>query len=168
MLFTDMNSSARYKVWLTGFALVVFAVAGCSTSQKGMKDMNVSKIDAQILATLVQDSAEVEKVDHSWGWLQWLMNDKIDPQAAMTFGLVQINAGKENPMHIHPNCEEILYMVSGSCDHRIGDQTVKLQEGQIIRIPAGVPHRAKTSGAKPMKAVIVYSSGNRQFVVVEK
>ncbi|UCD30766.1 MAG: cupin domain-containing protein [Planctomycetota bacterium] len=130
--------------------------------------MNVTKIDDQALTTLVQCFTEVERVEHSWGWLKWLMNDKIDPKAEMTFGLVQINAGQENPLHTHPNCEEILYMLSGSCEHRIGDKTVMLEAGQMIRIPTGVPHRAKTAGSEPMRAVIVYSSGDRQFVMVEQ
>jgi len=156
------------QVALTGLAALAFVAAGCSSPQKGITNMNVETIDAQTLATLVQDSRKVEKIEHDWGWLQWLMNDKTNPNAKMTFGLVQINAGKDNPLHIHPNCEEILYMLSGSCDHVIGDQTVRLEAGQMIRIPAGVPHRAKTRGSKPMLAVIVYSSGDRQFVAVEK
>jgi len=168
MYFNNTKSSAWRKVALAALVASACISAGCSSTQKGMNEMNVEKIDAQALATLIQNSEKVDKIEHSWGWLRWLMNDKIDPKAEMTFGLVQIDAGGENPLHTHPNCEEILYMLSGSCDHIIGDQTVTLKAGQVIRIPRGVPHRAKTAGSEPMKAVIVYSSGDRQFVVVKK
>ena len=94
------------------------------------------------------------------------MSSKVDPKAEMTFGLAQVAAGHRNPMHVHPNCEEILYVLSGSCEHFLADQKVTLHEGDMIRIPRGVPHCAKVLGDVPMKSVIVYSSGDRQKVDV--
>ncbi len=126
------------------------------------------RVDKAALATLLQSFDRVEEQEHPWGWIRWLMNDKLDPGAPMTFGLVQINAGEDNPLHIHPNCDELLYVLSGSCAHRIGDQTVTLKAGDLLRIPTGVPHAAKVLGDEPMKAVIVYSSGDRQFVPVNE
>ena len=40
-----------------------------------------------------------------------------------------------------------------------------LKKGDVIRIPAGVPHKARTFEKEPMEAIIVYSSGDRQFEV---
>ena len=124
------------------------------------------KIDAAALKNLVQSFDQVEEQKHSWGWIRWLMNAQLDPQAKMTFGVVEIHAGQSNPAHVHPNCEEVLYVLSGSCEHMIGGRTVKLSAGDVIRIPEGVPHAARTSDKESMKAVIAYDSGNRQFVVV--
>jgi len=125
------------------------------------------RIDKAALASMLQSFDRVEVQQHPWGWIRWLMNDKLDPNAQMTFGIVQVNAGRDNPLHIHPNCEELLYVLSGSCAHRIGDQTVTLKAGDLLRIPAGIPHAAKVLGDEPLNAVIVYSSGDRRFVLVD-
>jgi mannose-6-phosphate isomerase-like protein (cupin superfamily) len=86
----------------------------------------------------------------------------------MTYGIVQIDAGKDNPLHLHPNCDEYLHVISGSCEHVVGDKKVILKEGDVIRIPRGVPHKAKTLGKEPCKAVIVYNTGERQVTMLEK
>ncbi|MHC4402644.1 MAG: cupin domain-containing protein [Planctomycetota bacterium] len=117
---------------------------------------------------LLQSFNKVEKQEYPWGWIRWLMNDKLSPGSEMTFGLVEVGAGQNNPAHIHPNCEEHLYMLSGSCKHRIGDRTLLLVAGDLLRIPRGVPHAAEVVGKVPMKAVIVYSDGNRQFVLADE
>ena len=145
-------------------AALVLVVSVCAMAA----DPAPPKIDAAAMATLVQSFDKVEVQEHSWGWLRWLMNSKLDPKAEMTFGLVEINAGQRNPMHVHPNCEEQLYVLSGSCEHVLGKQTCVLKAGDVIRIPAGVPHYARTFDKEPMRAVIVYSSGDRQFVVVDE
>ena len=90
-----------------------------------------------------------------------------DPNAKTTFGIVKIKAHQRNPFHTHPNCEEILYVLSGSCEHRLGDRIDVLKAGDLIRIPAGVPHCARALD-EPMESVVVYSTGRRQFVVVEE
>jgi len=118
------------------------------------------------LAKMVQSFDKVNKEEHPWGWIRWMMNAQLDPKSEMTFGLVEINAGQRNPMHVHPNCEEHLYVLSGSCEHVLGTQKCTLKAGDVIRIPTGVPHYAMTTKKEGMKAVIVYSSGDRQFEVV--
>jgi len=150
---------------LTLIVAVGIAATGLVQSV-GEEPADVPKLDAAALAALVQNAEKVEPQTESWGWLRWLMSSKIDPKAEMTFGLAQVAAGHRNPMHVHPNCEEILYVLSGSCEHFLGDQKVTLREGDMIRIPRGMPHCAKVLGEIPMKSVIVYSSADRQFVEV--
>jgi quercetin dioxygenase-like cupin family protein len=106
------------------------------------------------------DKEAVEK--YPWGEIRWMMNNKLDPQSAQTFGVVQINAGQKNAMHSHPNCEEILYVLSGSCEHLVGDKKVVLHPGDLIRVPVGVKHQATVIGNEPFRAVISYSSGDRK------
>ncbi|MFH1919089.1 MAG: cupin domain-containing protein [Planctomycetota bacterium] len=116
---------------------------------------------------VVQSFDKAEEVKFSWGWIRWLMSSKIDPKAQMTFGIVHVSASVRNPVHVHPNCEECLHVLSGSCRHLVGTEWVTLKAGDTVRIPAGVPHVAETLD-EPMRAVIVYSSGERQFVLVEE
>lgn len=103
-----------------------------------------------------------------WGWIRWLMNSRIDPGAAQTFGEVEIYPGRRNPLHSHPNCEELLYVLSGACEHTLGAEKVLLGAGDLLRIPAGTPHQAAVLGKESMRAVIVYSSPDRQTILHEE
>lgn len=111
------------------------------------------------------DQAIVDK--KPWGTLRWLMNAQIDPEAGMTFGIAENLPDISAPMHVHANSEEVLYVLSGTCEQRLGNETVILKAGDTIRIPAGVPHSAKGLGTEPTRAVVVYNTGHRQFAVVE-
>jgi len=116
---------------------------------------------------VVQSFHKAQAVKYSWGWIRWLMNSKIDPKAEMTFGIVYVKAHQRNPVHVHPNCAEYLHVLSGSCEHLVGKKWLKLKAGDTVRRPAGVQHAARTLD-EPMRAVIVYSSGERQFKEVEE
>ncbi len=113
---------------------------------------------------VVQHFDKEVEVKYPWGAIRWMMDSKIDSGAAQTFGIVQINAGQRNALHSHPNCEEILYVLSGSCEHIVGNRKVILHPGDLIRVPVGVPHQAIVIGNEPLRAVISYSSGDRKVV----
>ncbi len=99
-----------------------------------------------------------------WGAIQWLCNREIDPDAQQTFGLVFIHPGRQNPPHYHPNCEELIYVLSGECDHRLGEATTHLEPGSLLRIPAHTVHCAMNTGWEPVRMVIVYNSPDRETV----
>jgi mannose-6-phosphate isomerase-like protein (cupin superfamily) len=112
----------------------------------------------------IQHFSDAPEVKYPWGWIRWLMNANIDPEASQTLGIVQINPGQRNPLHMHPNCEELLYVISGSAENIIGNNKATIGPGDLVRIPKGVPHQAITIGNKPFRAVISYSSNDRQVV----
>lgn len=102
-----------------------------------------------------------------WGTLQWLCNDKLSPGAAQTVGLCHIQPGQRNPVHFHPNCEEILYMISGHGQHSYDGDLIDLHPGSTIRIPAGVKHNMANVGSEPIVCLITFSSGDRQTIFLE-
>ena len=97
-----------------------------------------------------------------WGELRWLIGGQQTPGAEQTFGIVTIHPGQRNPYHEHPNCEELLYVISGSCDHRLGDEVFAMTPGEVIRIPRGVPHWAQCTSEEPLVAAISFSSPDRK------
>ncbi len=103
---------------------------------------------------------------HSWGSLTWLVNSKMLPGATMTVGMCLIEPGESNPLHYHPNCDEVMVVTSGRCIKRIGKETIELGPGDCIRIPRGARHQATCIGDEPMTCVIAYDSPDRQFVAV--
>ena len=111
--------------------------------------------------------SETTAEEFPWGTLNWLMGQAIDPDAKQTFGMAVIQPGQQNPPHYHSNCEEILYVVSGTCEHTYGDDSYQLEPGDSIRVPAGVIHHAINNGDEPLRAIISFSSGDRQTVFLE-
>lgn len=108
---------------------------------------------------------EVETFD--WGVLQWLCDGRLIPGAQQTVGWCRIEPGRRNPVHYHPNCEEVLVMLAGHGWHRLGDDYVELHAGMTLRIPTGIVHGLENIGAEPLECVIAFSSGDRQTVFLE-
>jgi mannose-6-phosphate isomerase-like protein (cupin superfamily) len=120
------------------------------------------------LAECVQHADQVAAEKSPWGTLRWLMNAKLDSDSPLTVGIAEIQAGQSNPLHLHANSDEVIYVLSGSCEQRVGDETVILKAGDVLRIPAGTPHQAKALGKEPLKSIVIYNTGNRQFTPVKE
>ena len=116
----------------------------------------------------VSRASDGEKIPTSWGELNWKLTDQAMPGTEMTFGTCYIRPGERNGLHSHPNCEEFLYVLSGACEHKLGDEMVTLNAGDTIRIPRDVPHWARALGDEPLFALIMVSSGKRQAVDLEQ
>jgi len=114
------------------------------------------------ISAFVASGAREPDISESWGFLTWLVGERQMPGAEQTFGLVTILPGQRNPLHSHPNCEELLFVIEGECEHRLGDETIALKAGSVIRIPRGVPHWARCTSAQPLKAVISFSAPDRK------
>ena len=117
----------------------------------------------QVIGSLTDNVAVMD-----WGQISWMVGAEEMPGAQQTFGVVTIAPGKRNPLHAHPNCEELLYVISGECSHKLGDEMYELKPGNVIRIPQGVKHWAKCTSAEPLVAVISFSSPHRQVETFEQ
>lgn len=117
---------------------------------------------------IVRSVSEVELAEMSWGTLVWLVGEKQTPGAEQTMGVVTIKTGQRNPLHLHPNCEELLYVLEGEADHKLGDDMFELKAGDVIRIPRGVPHWAQAKGDSPLVAVISFSAADRRTENLEE
>lgn len=120
------------------------------------------------LAKLVTDEANLPEDKSAWGSLKWVCNSKLSPGAAQTVGTAMILPGKQNPVHFHPNCEEVLYMVSGKGVHTFDGRKVELKAGMTIRIPAGVKHNLINTGTEPIHTFMAFSSGDRKSVFLDQ
>ena len=102
-----------------------------------------------------------------WGTLRWLMNDELQPGALQTVGICHIFAGQGNPLHYHPNCEEVLHVLAGRGRHSLDGQWIELRPGTTVRIPAQVKHNLINESEATMVCIIAFSSGDRQTVFLE-
>ena len=98
----------------------------------------------------------------SWGAIKWLCNAELQPGAEQTLGLVFTNPGQSNGVHLHPNCEELLYVISGECEHSIEDEVFLLRAGDSLRVPRGRRHGVVNRGWEPLRLLVCYSSPRRE------
>lgn len=117
--------------------------------------------------TLVTDGDALPSETFPWGTLKWLCNDQLQPAAMQTVGICHILPGRRNPVHFHPNCEEVLYMLAGVGSHSFDGQCVELQPGSTVRIPAGMKHNLANTGDETIVCLICFSSGSRETVFFE-
>ena len=115
----------------------------------------------------VTDAAQLPVEKSDWGTLQWVCNGKLMPGAEQTVGLAMILPQKHNPVHYHPNCEEVLYVISGEGVQSYDRQTILLKAGMTIRIPPKVKHNLVNTGKEPLRTLVSFSSGNRQTVWIQ-
>ena len=99
--------------------------------------------------------------------IKWLFSGQTAPGAEQTLGYVVIEPGAKNPLHAHPNCEEVLYLISGELEHSLDGAVYRLGPGDAIRVPAGAKHDAKSVGTEPAAMVVCYSVPNREMVSYE-
>lgn len=122
---------------------------------------------AEALQHLVAALEDVPTEEFEWGTLKWLMSAEISPGAEQTVGIAQIFPGKGNPVHYHPNCEEVLYMISGRGIHSLGEERIELRPGMAIRIPQDVRHNMVNTGWETIISLVTFSSGERQAVFLK-
>lgn len=101
-------------------------------------------------------------IDQPWGKLTWLAFRELGNSSTMTFGHVIIPAGQTNPRHRHPNCDEILHLITGRLEHSLGAEKFLLNPGDTISIPAGQWHNAHALDGKDAEMVICFSSADRE------
>ena len=108
--------------------------------------------------------ADQAAVQHfPWGSLHWFANAQLGNSTALTLGECRLNPGCHNPPHQHPNCEEILHVVSGKILHHLQNHPpVELNPGDTITIPPHTLHHAENIGPDQAVMTIAFSSPDRQ------
>ena len=103
-----------------------------------------------------------------WGNIQWLISGQQNLGAEITLGYVEIAPGQKNPLHYHPNSDEVLYLIEGELNHSVGEEMFHLKGGMAIYIAQAMPHDAFNPGTVPARMVVAYSTGDRQMVALEE
>ena len=99
-----------------------------------------------------------------WGSLEWFTRRSLNG-ADMTLGFCRINPKMENQVHSHPNCDEVLYVLSGSIIHRLNGEEIPMSAGDSLFIPQDVVHNAfNMSDDKEAVLSIAFTTGDRKTV----
>jgi quercetin dioxygenase-like cupin family protein/type 1 glutamine amidotransferase len=96
-----------------------------------------------------------------WGKLEWFASRELGNSTSMTVGMATISPGKQNPVHRHPNCDEILHVLQGQIMNRVGDREYEMHAGDTVTIPEGTLHNARNIGKDDAVLSIVYNTSDR-------
>ena len=55
-------------------------------------------------------------------------------------GVSEVEPGAGAPLHIHDGIDEVLIVIEGRFEFRIGEEKHEVAAGHTVAIPAGVPH----------------------------
>ena len=69
-------------------------------------------------------------------------------------GIELIRVDDEIPMHVHPKENHFVYIFKGRAKGTVGDVTAEVGPGQLIAIPAGVPHSLERIGDTPVEIIL--------------
>jgi quercetin dioxygenase-like cupin family protein len=106
---------------------------------------------------------QAERIEADWGDLTWWAKRSLGNSGTMTIGRCRIKPGHGNPPHRHPNCGEVLVVMSGRITHTgAGGVEVELGAGDCVSIPPGIPHRARNIGDTVAELYISFDSADRQ------
>jgi quercetin dioxygenase-like cupin family protein len=56
------------------------------------------------------------------------------------FEQTSVSKGRGTPLHVHPNQDEVFYVIAGNYKFKVGDDTLDLTAGDSIFLPRKVPH----------------------------
>jgi quercetin dioxygenase-like cupin family protein/type 1 glutamine amidotransferase len=136
--------------------------AGATTNAPTMPHGGPSRAGASgSLQHMLLPRADAQVQVQPWGKLEWFASRELGNSTSMTVGIATISPGKENPVHFHPNCDEILHVLQGHIMNRVGDKEYEMHAGDTVTIPEGIPHNARNIGTDDAVLSISYNSPDR-------
>jgi len=63
------------------------------------------------------------------------------------------------PLHIHPEMDEVLYVLDGEFLVQADEQKLTVRTGDFVHFPKGTPHGYKNAGAQPGRLLFLCTPG---------
>ncbi|MEV5412290.1 cupin domain-containing protein [Thermopolyspora sp. NPDC052614] len=99
-------------------------------------------------------AADHERLEWLGGGIMQLLLDARHTDGRLTMFRSAAAGGSASPVHVHPNEDEIVVLLSGSGIFWAGDRRLELSEGGVAFLPRDVPHAYRiTSPTADMLAV---------------
>jgi quercetin dioxygenase-like cupin family protein len=95
--------------------------------------------------------------------MEWLADDGIAPGTGVSLARMTVNAGAISPAHCHPDCTEVIHVLEGEIEQRIGDDRHRIVAGGTCVVPPGAVHASRAVGPDDAVLIVAYSSGSRTY-----
>ncbi len=64
------------------------------------------------------------------------------------------------PGHIHTECEEVILILSGKGEIKIGEETFAMKQGDAVYLPTGLKHLIRNKGKEVMRMACSFSAND--------
>ena len=112
-----------------------------------MKIRNIREVDAQVMTKPDQEGLIVRNVinkDNTGAHRVILLTSELPP-------------GKVHLLHRHPNAEQIMYVLKGSCLALSEGEPVRLNEGDAVYIVQGEWHGVRNDTNRSAVTLVIYA-----------
>lgn len=92
----------------------------------------------------------------------WLSKPGLTPTDDLYFVKVVIPPGKGHPFHIHPNKEEVLYILSGRAEQWLGEKMEIMEAGDSLYVPKSAPHATYNAGEVDLVFLAAITPGSAE------
>jgi quercetin dioxygenase-like cupin family protein len=90
-----------------------------------------------------------------------IVRNVINREVAGARGIILLTSelppGKVHLLHRHPNAEQIMYVLEGSCLALSEDEPVHLKEGDTVFIAQGEWHGVRNDTDRPAVTLVIYA-----------
>jgi len=130
----------------TALSIATAFAAGCAVTHFMRPALAADTISAQIIHTGDLEGDALSPLN-SGG-----MHSKMFVSAdGSTISIQDGNVGK----HMHPNTNEIQYILEGTGTIWLGDKEVAVKPGDLVIIPKGTPHGGTKPDGRTLKAIAI-------------
>jgi mannose-6-phosphate isomerase-like protein (cupin superfamily) len=130
----------------TTLSIAVAFAAGCGVTHLLRPALAADTITAQIIHT-----GELEGDALSPAAANGMRNKLFVSVDGATIAIQDGNA----PKHLHPNANEIQYILEGTGTIWFGDKEVRVKPGDLVIIPHGTPHGGNKPDGRTIKAISI-------------
>ncbi|MEO7911893.1 MAG: cupin domain-containing protein [Roseiflexaceae bacterium] len=99
----------------------------------------------------------INKLDLPSNDIGWEFQGAQYADTNVSFLIIDAPPGSGPALHSHPY-EEIFIVQEGQATLTVGDATIEATSGQIVIVPAGVPHKFVNSGNGPLRQLDIHAS----------
>src|ERR1700694_3528039 len=131
----------------TTLSIAAAFAAGCGVTHM----MQPARAAAENITAQVMHTGELEGDALSPAAANGMRNKQF---VAVDGATIAIQDGNP-PKHLHPNANEIQYILEGTGTIWLGDKEVKVKPGDLVVIPKGTAHGGTKPDGRPLKAIAI-------------
>jgi quercetin dioxygenase-like cupin family protein len=97
-----------------------------------------------------------------WCINEWLCKPELVEAKQLQICRCQLQSGKGHDFHVHPELEEVIYVIDGELEQWVEREKHVLLPGELAHIPAGIVHASFNESAQSCTFLAILSPGSQQ------
>ncbi len=90
-----------------------------------------------------------------------------DTRGKLSAQLATLSPGASNPPHVHTRESECFYVLEGKVQVRYGSNQVVVGSGDLIHLPAGLPHQLEVVSQGPARLLVILAGGELENAFIQ-